>query len=135
MHQGGGGGCILVIQYLHKALYGCHEQKKILPDDSSLSLVWQINEQRHEISNNVVCATSKGSDRTVCSELEYSMTLRLLTEHHFEFLSLEGGCTGSYEPTHVKMPHPRKYHVTAHISIKVTLSNNRMSINSCLTLS
>ena len=27
----------------------------------------------------------------------YSMTIKLLTEHHFEFLSLTGGCTGSSE--------------------------------------
>ena len=40
------------------------------------------------ISNNVVCATSKGSDQPahtrilVIASLEYSMTLGLLTEHH-----------------------------------------------------
>ena len=28
-----------------------------------------------------------------------------LTEHHLEFLSLKGGCTGSSESTHVKMLH------------------------------
>ena len=33
------------------------------------------------------------------------MTLRLLTDHHFEFLSLKGGRTGSSESTFVKMPH------------------------------
>ena len=31
------------------------------------------------------------------------MTIKLLTEHHLEFLSLKGGCTGSSEFTHVKM--------------------------------
>ena len=30
------------------------------------------------------------------------MIVKLLTEHHIEFLSLNGGCTGSYESTHVK---------------------------------
>ena len=25
------------------------------------------------------------------------MSVKLLTEHHLEFLSLKGGCTGSYE--------------------------------------
>ena len=30
------------------------------------------------------------------------MTVELLTEHHLEFLSLKGGCTGSSEPTLVK---------------------------------
>ena len=30
------------------------------------------------------------------------MTVELLTEHHFEFLSLKGDCTGSSESMHVK---------------------------------
>ena len=30
------------------------------------------------------------------------MIVKLLTEHHLEFLSLEGGCRGSSESTHVK---------------------------------
>ena len=33
------------------------------------------------------------------------MIVTLLTEHHLEFLSLKGGCRGSSESTHVKMPH------------------------------
>ena len=33
------------------------------------------------------------------------MTVKLLTEHHLEFLSLTGGYTGSSEYTLVKMPH------------------------------
>ena len=43
------------------------------------------------------------------------MSVRLLTEHHLEFLSLKGGCTGSSESTLVKMPHCWKSHVTAQI--------------------
>ena len=31
--------------------------------------------------------------------LEYSMSVELLIEHHLEFLSLQGGCTGSSEST------------------------------------
>ena len=31
------------------------------------------------------------------------MILKLLTEHHFEFLSLKGGCIGSSESTHDKL--------------------------------
>ena len=40
-----------------------------------------------------------------------------LTEHHLEFLSLKGGCTGSPESTLslVKMPHCWKSHVVVHI--------------------
>ena len=45
------------------------------------------------------------------------MTIKLLTEHHLEFLSLTGGFTGSFECTLVKIPHCWKSHVTAHIII------------------
>ena len=44
------------------------------------------------------------------------MIVKLLTEHHLEFLSLKGGCTGSSESTHVKIPHCWKSHVTAQLS-------------------
>ena len=43
------------------------------------------------------------------------MGVKLLTEHHLEFQSLKGGCTGSFESTLVKMPHCWKSHVTAHL--------------------
>ena len=43
------------------------------------------------------------------------MNIKLLTEHHLEFLSLKCGCTGSSESIHVKMPHCSKSHVTAHM--------------------
>ena len=38
-------------------------------------------------------------------KMAYSMSIWLLTEHHFEFLCLKGGYTGSSESTLVKMPH------------------------------
>ena len=43
------------------------------------------------------------------------MIVKLLTEHHLEFLSLSGGCTDSPESTYVKMPHCWKLHVKAQI--------------------
>ena len=46
------------------------------------------------------------------------MIVKLLTEHHLEFLSLKGGCTGSSESTLVKMPHCCQSHVTAQIFSK-----------------
>ena len=46
------------------------------------------------------------------------MIVKLLTEHHLEFLSLTGGCRGLSESTHVKMPHCWKSHALAHISIR-----------------
>ena len=75
----------------------------------------------HEISNNVVCATSKGSDQpaqtdlSLCSSLEYFTTVKLPTEQNLEFLSLTGGCTVSSESTLVKMPHCWKSSVMAHL--------------------
>ena len=64
----------------------------------------------HEISNNVVCAISKASDQPAHTQ---SMMVKLLTEHHLEFLSSKEGCSGSSESTHVKMPHCWKSHALA----------------------
>ena len=41
------------------------------------------------------------------------MIVKLLTEHHLEFLSLKGVCRGSSESTHDKMPHCWKSHALA----------------------
>ena len=43
------------------------------------------------------------------------MSVKLLTEHYCEFLSLKGGCTGSSECTLIKMPQCLKSHITAQI--------------------
>ena len=43
------------------------------------------------------------------------MIVKLLTEHHLEFLSVKGGCRGSSESTLVKMLHCWKSQVTAHL--------------------
>ena len=63
------------------------------------------------------CAYAQ-SDQSLCLLLEYSMDVKLLTEHHLEFLCLKGGCTGSSEPRLVKMPHCWKSHVTAQLCIE-----------------
>ena len=60
------------------------------------------------------------SDQSLCLSLEYSMSVKLLTEHHLEFLSLKGGYTGLSESTHVKMRHCWKSHVAAHFVISRT---------------
>ena len=76
--------------------------------DETISFLF---EPVHEISNNVVCATSKASDqpahtrsliRAFASHLNNSMIVKLLTEHHLECLSLKGGCRGLSESTLVK---------------------------------
>ena len=43
------------------------------------------------------------------------MIVKLLTEHHLEFLSFKGGCIGSSESTHVKKPHCWKSHALAQL--------------------
>ena len=45
------------------------------------------------------------------------MSVKLLSEHHLEFLSLKGGCTGSSESKPVKMPHCWKSQVTAQMML------------------
>ena len=45
------------------------------------------------------------------------MSVRLLAEHHLEFLGLTGGCTGSSETTHVKIPYCWKSHVAAQLCV------------------
>ena len=44
------------------------------------------------------------------------MIVKLLTEHHLEFLSLTGGCGGSSESTLVKMSNCWKSQSTAQLS-------------------
>ena len=60
------------------------------------------------------CAYAQ-SDQSLCKSLGYSMSVKLLTKHHLELLSLKGGCPGSSESTHVKMPHCWKSHALAHL--------------------
>ena len=46
------------------------------------------------------------------------MIVKLLNEHHLEFVSLKGGCTWSSESTLVKKPNCWKLHATARISFE-----------------
>ena len=47
------------------------------------------------------------------------MIVKLLTEHHLEFLRVKGGCRGSSESTHVKMSNCWKSHAAAHMQIQL----------------
>ena len=51
------------------------------------------------------------------------MIIKLLTEHHLEGLSLNRGCRGSSESTHVKMPHCWKSQVGAQME-----SDNKITV-------
>ena len=61
------------------------------------------------------------SDQSLCSSLDHSMTVKLLTEQHLEFLSLIGDCTGLSESTLLKIKPFWKSHaplMCLHIFIK-----------------
>ena len=58
---GGGGGGRISWQWIWFVNF---TWLSIIPDFSKLS-PWKLSEPRHEISNNVVCATSKASDQPV----------------------------------------------------------------------
>ena len=63
------------------------------------------------------------------------MIVRLLTEHHLEFLSLKGGCRGSSESTLslVKMSNCWKSHAAAQFSVSLTRST-RNRLRDCFVL-
>ena len=61
------------------------------------------------------------------------MIVKLLTGYHLEFLSLKGGCRGSSESTHVKMPHCWKSHALAQIFSSFDLVRGR-SVSAFLQL-
>ena len=65
-----------------------------------------------QLSLRSACAYAQ-SDQSLCLSLEYSVIVKLLTEHHLEFLTLKGGCRGLSESTLVKIPHCWKSHVAA----------------------
>ena len=58
------------------------------------------DQQRHRPA----CAYAQ-SDQSLCWSLEFSRTVKLLTEYQLGFLSLKCGCTESSESTLVKMLH------------------------------
>ena len=57
------------------------------------------------------------------------MSVKLLSEHHLEFLSLKGGYTGSSESTLVKMPHCWKSPVAAHMFIVIKFVHELFTIS------
>ena len=75
-----------------------------------------------------VCTYAQ-TDQSLYLSLNYSMSVKLLTEHHLEFLSLTGGNKGSSESTLVKMPHCWKSHVTAHMFFHTGNNNYNALVN------
>ena len=73
-----------------------------------------------------ICSRFKGehivyAGYTICTWREHIVygafcgSTKLLTVHYLEFLSLKGGCTGSSESTHVKLPNYWKSHALVQI--------------------
>ena len=64
------------------------------------------------------------------------MIVKLLTEHHLEFLSLKGGCTGSSGSALVKMPHCWKPQILFVLfqSLVLLLSSNEIIVLHCSLL-
>ena len=54
------------------------------------------------------------------------MIVKLLTEHHLEFLSFKGGCRGSSESSLDKMSNCWKSHAAAQISISDVVNNREV---------
>ena len=74
----------LLIVYARKPPFNIH----VIEKDRGQHFLFHLHayEPKYEISNNVVCETSNGSDQPMhrCSliTLEYSVTLELLTAKH-----------------------------------------------------
>ena len=72
--------------------------------------------------------------RVGISALEYSMSVKLLTEHCMELLSLKGGFTGSPESTLVKIQHCWKSCVTAKIVLLFRAVKYQGNKNGCILM-
>ena len=62
------------------------------------------------------------------------MTVKLLTDDNFEFLSLKGGFTGSSGSTLVKIPHCWKSHVAAQIFPLMYAGTSRLGLSSLVNI-
>ena len=83
----------------------------------SFAKMWYVHQQRLRPA-----CSYRFSDQSLCWSLKCSLTVKLLSEQHLEFLNLKGGITGSSESTLVKVPHCWKSHVPAHFICNSLLS-------------
>ena len=80
-------------------------------------------------SHRSACAYAQ-YDQSLCLSFEYSMTVNILTEHHFEFQSLTGGCKCSFAQAQLHFVlHfvPAWCHVSSDVAVVVLLSAYTMS--------
>ena len=62
--------------------------------------MWYVRPAKAHISLHILYVQS---DQSLCLSLEYSRSVKLLTEHRFRVLGLKGNCTGLSETTLVKI--------------------------------
>ena len=63
--------------------------------DMRFPTMWYMYTMCDQQNLRSACAYSQ-SDQSLCYSLDYYMSVKLLAEHHLEFISLKGDCTGSY---------------------------------------
>ena len=81
------------------------------------------------------CAYAQ-TDQSLCLSLNYYMNVKLLIELNLVFLSLTGGCTGSFESTIVKMAHCWRSHVMVQIFLNTGPRRHSvacLATDACLT--
>ena len=81
-----------------------------------------------------ICAYAQ-SDQSLCLSLEYSLTVKLLTEHHLEFLSLKGCCTGLSKSALVNIPHCWKSHAAAYFKLTYICAPDLLNLLNLLRIS
>ena len=82
-----------------------------LSRDMRFPTMWYV---RPEKRLRPACAYAQ-SDQSLCWSLEFSRSIKLMTEHHLEYLSLKGSYMGLSESTLDKIPQCWKLRVTAHL--------------------
>ena len=125
-----------IVRYFYQWTWFHNEYCEIAPDvDSRITILYMLNvdqafcesvysqnivEPVHEISNNVVCATSKASDqpahtRSLVRAFASRLSILWLLSYWLNTIwsvKLTRGCRGSSESTLVKMSNCWKSHVT-----------------------
>ena len=80
--------------------------------------MWYVRPTKPQISLRI---------QSLCLSLEYSIVVKLLTEHHLEFLSLKGDCRGSSVSTLVKMSNCWKSHAPVQLVSFLKHLQNKMA--------
>ena len=66
----------------------------VMERDMRFPSMWYVRPAKPQIRLRVSACAYAQSDQSLGTSLKYCMSVKLLTEHHLEFLSLKGGRTG-----------------------------------------